>query len=94
MAEKLMSHSHSLQFVVDIQSPSVATAESGDEEQTISENGLRLSDVFEKLLKFCSARNISYTVSQTLLDRAFDQLLADDSASHMNMGFRNDEEAV
>lgn len=63
-----------------------------EDDQGISENGLRLSDVFEKLHKFCSVRNISYAVSQTLLDRAFEQLLADENASHMNLGFRSESQ--
>lgn len=67
-------------------------AEEEDQQGGISENGLRLSDVFEKLQKFCSARGTSYAVSQTLLDRAFEQLLADENASHLNLGFRSDSQ--
>lgn len=67
-------------------------SEEEDNNQAISENGLRLSDVFEKLHQFCSARSISFTVSQTLLDRAFEQLLADENASHMNLGFRSESQ--
>lgn len=90
-AEKLVSHSHSLQFIVEIQG--VVTADEEEQQQGgISETGLRLSDVFEKLHKFCSARSVSYTVSQTLLDRAFEQLLADENASHMNLGFKSDSQ--
>lgn len=83
----MISHSFSLQFVVEVQG-----VKADDDDQGISESGLRLSDVFEKLQKFCATRSILFTVSQTLLDRAFEQLLADENASHMNLGFRSDSQ--
>lgn len=64
------------------------------DEQTISENGLRLSDIFEKLHKFCLSRGISYTVSQTLLDRAFEQLLEEDRGTHLNLAFSSGGEVL
>lgn len=66
------------------------------DDQAISENGLRLSDIFDKLHKFCSDRSISYTVSQTLLDRAFEQLLEEDRGmgTHRNLGFSAEGEVL
>ena len=89
-AEKLISHSHSLQFIVEIAEVKQEKEDDGGDQEAISSNGgLRLSDVFEKLHKFCTSRGISFTVSQTLLDRAFEQLLADQNESHLNLGYVN-----
>lgn len=109
--ENLVSHSHSLQFVVRIATTeTVASATTGTESAqandeapsdedgatAISDHGLRLSEVFDKLHKFCSERNISFTVSQSLLDRAFEQLLDDEKrhSSFANAAYNQNETAT
>lgn len=76
-AEDIVKHSHSLQFVVALKEH----AGSGSDN---SQNALLLSDVFDKLHKFCSDRNVTFNVSQSLLDRAFDQLLTRDNDDEGN----------
>lgn len=59
--ESLVIHCHTLQFIVQIKSSNTTT--------TTEESPWLLSELFSKLHKFCDDRNISYTVSQCLLDR-------------------------
>uniref|UniRef100_A0A1B0CFQ3 ABC transporter domain-containing protein n=1 Tax=Lutzomyia longipalpis TaxID=7200 RepID=A0A1B0CFQ3_LUTLO len=58
--ENLTMHCHTLQFIVQVRSMNSAPTE---------ETPWLLSELFAKLHRFCADRNISYTVSQCLLDR-------------------------
>lgn len=85
LAENLIRHSHSLQFVVAIKGKSsslAATTTVNGDRQKATQSEVSLSDVFDKLHKFCSDRNVTFNISQTLLDRAFEQLLARDDEDH------------
>ncbi|XP_059616632.1 glucosylceramide transporter ABCA12 [Phlebotomus argentipes] len=84
--ESLMIHSHTLQFIVQVKSTNCTT--------TAEESPWLLSELFSKLHRFCADRNISFTVSQCLLDRVFERILDSEPSSYVNQAFVQNETAT
>ncbi|GAB0094455.1 ATP-binding cassette sub-family A member 12 [Sergentomyia squamirostris] len=83
--ETLVIHCHTLQFIVEIKSSNSATSD---------ESAWLLSGLFAKLHQFCTDRNISYSVSQCLLDRVFERILESEPSAYVNPAFVQNETAT
>jgi len=86
-AENIIIHNFSLQFMIKIKKPiNILT---NDIEKDFGE--IYLSDLFNKLYYFTRERTIFYTISECHLDQIFEDILENNSLSHINKSYIQNE---
>lgn len=95
-AENVIVHNHCLQFRIKIKSPAIGYSNNNNNSSkslgedvfvsgvapTTLDGGIVLSELLNQLHSLSVDRGISYTITECLLDQAFDRVLDADSKQH------------
>lgn len=92
MQENLVIHNNCLQFRVQIKAQSVEN--NNNDELKMSEiGGTTFSDLFNRLHSLTVGRGILYTITECLLDQAFDRVVEENEYqyAHSNAAYQQSE---
>lgn len=88
---EVVPHSNCLQFRIQIRNPS-DDDNNNSKTPVVSTEGTAFSELFGKLHELAAGRGIFYTVTECLLDQAFDRVLeSDEKLGHDNSGYQQSE---
>lgn len=90
---EVVPHNNCLQFRIQIRNPS-DDDNNNCKSPTVNTEGTAFSELFRKLHELAAGRGIFYTVTECLLDQAFDRVLESDEKhgqGHDNSGYQQSE---
>lgn len=87
-AKNILSHNHSMQFIIKIKQIIKIPDETINHDK---DDRISLSDLIKRLHNYCNDRKILFTISECLMDQAFENILDSDRLGYTNNGYEQSQ---